>query len=198
MSNHHRQTILDAIKASSNMSPGYVERCLHQHSPGHSESRGSTFLKTVTLDDLLEKVNNSDLLEFIPEGGAYTPKESGIPCRYFKTPISGILGIVETDLLKMIFPNAQVSLEDPKGVIDTPGGGVKATAHIDGYAGAPTDFTTIIIGVERAGEPAQIFSIHPGEPIPNYAPIKDKSLLGKTVSLQEAHDLGFTYVNIAK
>jgi len=179
-----QQFVLDAIH---NTSGAYIQKCLLQRTKGHPDQVGSYFDDVIELHDLLALAAQAEeVTDKVHEIGA-----AFSDCRYFTINASGMMGVIPMLLLPF---EAEVHLEDPKGTLGTSGGSVSAVYDGPVPELARARRSCIVIGHEE-GKPWQLWTLHPGMPIPTAA-VTDASLVGKTVTVREARDLGFRWVKL--
>ena len=144
-------------------------------------------------EDLLRVISQEEVEEFVPEGGGFVPRPDR-PCRYFRAPISGLLGVVP---LTSLDQDVLVQIADPKGTCGSPGGGVEAHLPYGGDKLGEVDHSTFILGPAQTDDGEYIlWTAHPGDPAPRYVPVDRPEFIGVTMTAQEAMGLGLTMVNL--
>ena len=200
MSEFNRQALVHAIRKSDKT---YLQGILNSRNPLHPDQKGSAWIKEFSVGTLIDRIENTYTtpapVQFTPEGGVYVPVE-GHPCIYLSVDIEGWLGVMP---LADLDPETQVILLDPKGTCGTPGGGVQAHLPAGGRKMGWEESSTFILGPdtdqpldEDGHHPYVLWTAHPGMPTGRYEPVDRADLVGKTVTAQEAIELGLKSVNL--
>jgi len=173
---------------------GYLQQVLDSRNPGSPTQKGSCWKWPIRdMEVLLHYLRDMEITEFSPEGGGFVPRADR-PCRYFRAPIPGLLGVVP---LASLDPDQRVWIADPKKTCGTPGGGVEAHWYVGDTKVGEEASTTFILGPAETPEGEYIlWTCHPGAPSPRYSPVDRPDLIGQMLSVREAIAIGLTGVNL--
>lgn len=173
-----QERILAAIMAGD---PEYLNATLTMRNPEHPDCAGSTFLKPISVSELVRQ-----------DWQPYEHPAVLKGCVAFKAPLAGTYGIVD---LGDFHSSTKVKLVDPKGTAGTYGGGLLAEIPLASDKLPKVDFSVIILGPDDGKE--VFFTVHPGEPMRPSSVDKEK-WKGEEVSVHQAIERGFRYGKVKR
>ena len=166
---------MDILTALSNTPDTHLAGILRQRNPGPA-ALGSRFLLPQSRASLLAAPWEPSWHEEVSPG-----------CRAWQAPIPGLLGVLA---LAELPAAARLRLVDGHAT-----GFVEAIYDAPGGALPPVDYTTAIVGVHEGQE--IVFTLFPGPPVrPSSLPAV--KYLGKVVTREAAHRLGFRYAKLGQ
>jgi len=183
--------VIAAINKGMEIEPEYTPGCFETRIFSSSRRAGSYYTQFASAGALREAIEKADWQPF--EHPAVRA-----PAVAFKAYIKGVVGVADINTVE---PGTVLTMIDPKGGADYHDGKQKVDVVLAGHLDQVASLhSTAIIGPSESQNPDSpeiLFAVHPGDPIrpsevDRHADGTDRH--GKTVTVEKAKEMGFTFV----